>query len=175
MGMGTTPRAFKAVRLDADEPEDLVSSAQLKTPKAEMSPFAADDSDSGVHPIGGEVIERALGTKMWAAFAEKDYRAALAAAKELLAINPHHTVATVCVEECRRNLIRDIELSSIAYVVGTPEAIRSAGLGHREGFLLSQVDGLLTVDELLDVSGMEHGEALEVIAKLVTLGLVAVR
>ena len=175
MGMGTTPRAFKAVRLDGDEPEDQVSGAQLRTPRAEKSPFADDDSDSGVHPIGRAVIERELGAKMWAAFAEKDYRGALAVAKELLAYNPTHTVAAVCVEECRRNLIRDIELTSTAYVVGTPEAIRSAGLQHREGFLLAQIDGLLSVDELLDVSGMEHGEALEVIAKLVTLGLVAVR
>lgn len=172
--MGTTPPAFRAVRLDEDEPEDLISSSQLKTPRASMSPFV-DDPDSGVHPIGREVIERELGAKMWAAFSEKDYRGALGFAKELLAFNPKHTVATVCVEECRRNLIRDIELSSTAYVVGTPEAIRSAALQHREGFLLAQIDGLLTVDELLDVSGMDHGEALEVIAKLVTLGLVAVR
>lgn len=173
--MGSTPRAFKAVRLD-DEPEPSRSGAQIKTPRyGEPTPFDLDDLESGVHAVDPKALEKELGAKMWASFREKDYRTALLAAKELLSLNPSHTVASACVEECKRNLIREIELSSVAYVVGTPEAIRSAGLGHREGFLLSQVDGVLTVDELLDVSGMDHGEALSVIAKLVTLGLIATR
>jgi hypothetical protein len=160
-----------------DEPEPSQSGAQIKTPKfAEPSPFFdLDDLESGVHPVDPKAIERELGAKMWDAFRAQDYRTALLAAKELLELNPSHSVAQACLEECRRNLIRGIELSSIAYVAGDAAAIRSAQLGHREGFLLSQVDGLLSVDELLDVSGMDHEEALTVLAKLVSLGLVAVR
>ncbi len=174
--MGSTPRAFKAVRLD-DEPEPSQSGAQIKTPKyAEPSPFFdLDDLESGIHPVDPKAIERELGAKMWESFRAQDWRAALIAAKELLALNPSHSVAQACLEECRRNLIRGIELTSIPFVAGDAAAIRSAELGHREGFLLSQIDGLLSVDELLDVSGMDHEEALTVLAKLVSLGLVAVR
>jgi hypothetical protein len=175
VGMGSTPRAFKAVRLE-DEPEPSRSGAQIKTPRyGEPTPFDLDDLESGVHPIDPKALEQELGAKMWSSFREKDYRMALLAANEILATNPAHAVALACVEECRRNLIRDIELTSVPVIVGSPESIRSARLDNREGFLLSQVDGRLSVDELLDVSGMDHGEALTVIAKLVTLGLVAMR
>lgn len=165
------------MRFEPDQPsEPSRSGAQIKTPRyGEPTPFDLDDLESGVHPVGHELLARELGARMWAAFGDKDYRSAILAAKELLAINPKHSVAAACVEECCRNLIRAIEMTSVLDLIASPDQIRSAELGHREGFLLSQVDGTLAVDELLDVSGMTHEEALVVIAKLVTLGLVAVR
>jgi hypothetical protein len=48
-----------------------------------------------------------------------------------------------------------------------PDAeVRWLGLDHRAGFLLSRIDGVATVDELVDVSGMGRLEALKILAEL---------
>jgi hypothetical protein len=44
--------------------------------------------------------------------------------------------------------------------------LATQGLDHRAGFLLSQIDGLMTVEHLLDISGMPRFEALRILASL---------
>lgn len=52
--------------------------------------------------------------------------------------------------------------------------LASAPIDHREAFLLSLMDGRLTVAGLVDVSGMREGEVLAALQRLARLGLVAV-
>lgn len=49
----------------------------------------------------------------------------------------------------------------------TPSRLKDLSLDHKTGFLISQVDGQLTIDMLVDVSGMRRLEALRAILKLV--------
>ena len=44
--------------------------------------------------------------------------------------------------------------------------LRELSLDHREGFVLSRIDGLSTVDELLDVAGVDRSEALALLVAL---------
>jgi hypothetical protein len=48
-------------------------------------------------------------------------------------------------------------------------------LDHREGFVLSRVDGHSTIETVLDVCAMPADEALEIISRLVERGIIALR
>jgi hypothetical protein len=45
-------------------------------------------------------------------------------------------------------------------------ALASQGLDHRAGFLLSRIDGLMTIEHLLDIAGMSRFEALRILSSL---------
>jgi hypothetical protein len=47
-------------------------------------------------------------------------------------------------------------------------------LDHREGFLVSRVDGVSTVETILDVSAMPADEALEILQSLVERGVLLI-
>lgn len=59
-----------------------------------------------------------------------------------------------------------------------PRVVRSMGeiaalpIDHRGGFLLGFVDGMQTLEEILDVCAMPAPEALEIVAQLVQLGVI---
>ena len=59
-----------------------------------------------------------------------------------------------------------------------PRVVRSSGelaqapLDHREGFVLSLVDGQTTVQALIDVAGMPDGELIAVLQRLRRLGII---
>jgi hypothetical protein len=44
--------------------------------------------------------------------------------------------------------------------------LATQGLDHRAGFLLSRIDGLMTIEHLLDIAGMPRFEALRILASL---------
>jgi len=48
-------------------------------------------------------------------------------------------------------------------------------LDHREGFIVSRVDGRSTIDTILDVCAMPADEALEILESLVERGIIAFR
>ena len=51
-------------------------------------------------------------------------------------------------------------------VAVSPGELQWLALDHRAGFLLSLVDGMSTVDEILDISGMTRLDALRIILDL---------
>ena len=67
--------------------------------------------------------------------------------------------------------------SIYASMIGSPEKIPRHGgsvpdLDPRAAFLLSRIDGSITVDDLLEVSGMPRLEAMRVLALLIRHGAV---
>ncbi len=53
--------------------------------------------------------------------------------------------------------------------------LRRLGLDHRGGYLLSLVDGELTLREIRDVSGMPRSEILKTLRALLDVGAIAIR
>jgi hypothetical protein len=53
----------------------------------------------------------------------------------------------------------------------TNDVVR-APLDHRQGFVLSLVDGLTTVQMIIDVAGMPDGEVIAALQRLRRLGLI---
>jgi hypothetical protein len=48
-------------------------------------------------------------------------------------------------------------------------------LDHRAGFLLSRIDGRLSFQDVIDVSGMSHFDASRILAQLQSMGVIGSR
>jgi hypothetical protein len=114
-----------------------------------------------VDPLG-ELRER---------YALGDFSGALTVAEALLEDNPNNADIQRYAESCRDVLkqMYSARLGSLEQVptVAVPvEQLRWLTLDHRAGFLLSHVDGVSTLEEILDISGMPHLEAMRIIYDL---------
>lgn len=110
-------------------------------------------------------------------FALDDFTGALQAAELLLGQRPGDAEALRIAATSRDRLIQiyTARIGSLRDVptVSVPDRdVRWLGLDHRAGFLLSQIDGTSSVDELIDVSGMMRLEALKTLVELIDAGAV---
>jgi hypothetical protein len=55
-----------------------------------------------------------------------------------------------------------------------PRDLALLPLDHREGFLLSMIDGVTSIETILDVCAMPHHEALEILESLVQRGVLVI-
>ncbi len=150
---------------------------EIKTPRFELAPYARVSTSSMKAAVALEEGEsRECAVRMFKHFNADDFLLALDAAEELLGDNPRHTLANACAHECRSRIETAYALSpaTVPCVIATPAQLAEAHLNHREGFLLSLVDGVLGVEQLSDVSGMSRFDLLRGFAKLTRLGLVRV-
>jgi hypothetical protein len=105
-------------------------------------------------------------------FALSDFSGALQMAEFRLANNPADAEAQRYAQDCRRVLIkmqisRLGSLQQVAELAIDPDELQWLSLDHRAGFILSLVDGQLTIDDLLDICGMQRLDALQIVAELV--------
>jgi hypothetical protein len=66
----------------------------------------------------------------------------------------------------------DVRGSDVPRVVVSPEECEVSSLDHREGFILSLLDGASDVETVLDIAGMPVAEALALLCDLCARGLV---
>jgi hypothetical protein len=113
-------------------------------------------------------------------YALDDLTGALRFAELVLGREPTNAQARRCADNCRRRLLA-LYSSKIGSLNAVPESVlgdaelRWLGLDHRSGFLLSRVDGISTVEEVLDVCGMPRLEALKTLVDLLERGAIRVR
>ena len=80
-------------------------------------------------------------------------------------------------EQCRQRL-RAIymgrlgELTQVPTLTISRSELRWLTLDHRAGFLLSQVDGRTTFDEIIEISGLSELDATRILARLVEHGVI---
>jgi len=104
-------------------------------------------------------------------YAMGDFTGALVIAEGILESNPADAEARLCAEKCREVLTQMYSArlgphSQTVSVAIPNDEIRWLSLDHRAGFLLSLVDGSLTLEEILDISGMPKLEALRLMFTL---------
>jgi hypothetical protein len=105
-------------------------------------------------------------------YALGDFSGALVIAEGVLSTDPQNGDAQRYAESCR-DVLKQMYAARLGPLdqvptVGIPlEQLRWLTLDHRAGFLLSHVDGVSTLEEILDVSGMPHLEAMRIIFELV--------
>jgi hypothetical protein len=110
-------------------------------------------------------------------YAMGDYSGALVVAEGMLDNDPGNVEALRFAKSCREVLtgMYSARLGALDQVVtvGVPgEQIRWLSLDHRAGFLLSLVDGALTLEEILDISGMPRLDALRIMFSLLQEGVI---
>lgn len=104
-------------------------------------------------------------------YATGNFSGALEVSEALLRVDPGDLEAQRFVTSCR-DVLTQMLLSRIGStdqyvrVALGAEELRWLNLDHRAGFFLSLVDGTLTIDELLDVSGMAKLESLRILSTL---------
>lgn len=100
-----------------------------------------------------------------------DFSGALAVAEKILGAHPRDAEAQSLSEKCR-DVLQDMYtsringLDRIPRITMTPDQIRWLSLDHREGFMMSMIDGISSVDDLLDVSGMQRIDTLRILCSL---------
>ena len=110
-------------------------------------------------------------------YALDDLTGALRFAELVLGREPDNPQARRCAENCRRRLL-SLYQSKIGDLSGVPVSalgeneLRWLGLDHRAGFLLSRVDGISTIEDVLDVCGMPRLEALKTLVDLLDRGAI---
>jgi hypothetical protein len=112
-------------------------------------------------------------------YALDDLTGALRYAELILGRTPDDEQALRCAANCRGRLIRlySSKIGRLDRVVSLAlgdSQLRWLGLDHRSGFLLSRVDGVSTLEELLDVCGMPRLEALKTLADLLERGAIKI-
>jgi hypothetical protein len=118
----------------------------------------------------GEAGASALG-HMKDRYAMGDFSGALVIAEEILANDPADLEAPRYAQSCRDVLTQmySARLGSLDRVVAVAvpsDQIRWLTLDHRAGFLLSLIDGGITADQILDISGMPRLDALRIMYQL---------
>ena len=104
-------------------------------------------------------------------FSLGDYSGALEIAEAILARDPVNAEALRCDEECRAKLVhmytaRIGPIDRVPMVVVAREQLRWLSIDHRAGFLLSHIDGVSSLEMILDVSGMPLLDALKILCEL---------
>lgn len=72
----------------------------------------------------------------------------------------------------RINALTLTQRQGLPRVVASASMVASLPIDHRAGFLLAHVDGVHTVDELLDMCGMPPNDALQLLGMLEQLGVI---
>ena len=113
-------------------------------------------------------------------YALGDFSGALAIAEDILTSDPENVDAQRYAESCR-DVLRQMyaarlgPLDQVPVVAIPTEQLRWLTLDHRSGFLLSHVDGVSTLEEILDVSGMNPLEAMRIIYDLLQQKVIALQ
>jgi hypothetical protein len=109
-----------------------------------------------------------------------DYTGALEIAEALLGRDPAHEGAQLCAENCR-SILRQMyaarigPLDRVPIVLVPREQLRWLSIDHKAGFVLSLVDGVSSVEMIIDVSGMPELETLRILAELTQQRIIALR
>lgn len=112
-------------------------------------------------------------------FEAGDFRTTLILAEAILDEDPTHLPAKCYADACKALLLqmyfgRIGDKTGVPRVVMTPGQIKELLFDNRAGFILSCIDGVSTVDEVLDMSGMEPLDALRILYELLQAGAIEV-
>lgn len=113
-------------------------------------------------------------------FSLGDYSGALVVAESILEEEPTHGEASRLAENCRGVLqqmyvARLGALDRVPFVAVPREQLRWLSIDHRAGFVLSHVDGISSLEQILDVSGMPTLDALRILYELVQQRVIGIR
>jgi len=162
--------AFDAVFDPASDPPNNDSALDFvqRLPPVEPSVKPGAGREKAAPP---PVSARAGVRELEECYAVGDYSRALQIAEQMLARSPDDLAARRYAQNCRDVLTQMFAarigpLDQVITVVVSPEEVQWLSLDHRAGFLLSLVDGMSTVDEILDISGMTRLDALKILHDL---------
>jgi hypothetical protein len=167
-----TPPTLDAIRRAS--PAGFRLKTGPRPPEPELEPGDRPTLEA-IEPAPDSVLDAVR--EMAQRFEARNYGGALVLAESVLVSEPGHAVARRTAESCRE-MLADKYLSnlggrnSVPRVTMAPEEWRFLALDHRAGFLLSFIDGSMSIEEVLDVSSMAELEALRIMFELRQQGVI---
>ncbi|MGH7283905.1 MAG: hypothetical protein ACRELY_20460 [Polyangiaceae bacterium] len=160
----TNPSLLSLANAHASGSQGAVGEPPNAPPAATpVAPVAAPKgADASAQGQVGEMRDR---------FSLGDYSGALIVAEAILESDGKHAEARQVVQHCRRVLeqmyiARIGPLTRVPTVAVPRDQLRWLSIDHRAGFLLSHIDGVSTLEMILDVSGMSPLDALRILYEL---------
>jgi tetratricopeptide (TPR) repeat protein len=106
-------------------------------------------------------------------FALGDFSGSLEVIERILGLDPAHAEALAYLRENESTLVHMYEskigpLDAVPRLALRPEEVTWLQLDHRAGFLLAQVDGTASFDDLFALSGLSRLETARILARFVT-------
>ncbi|WP_373048927.1 hypothetical protein [Vulgatibacter sp.] len=106
-----------------------------------------------------------------------DFSGSLELVQKALSLQPDHRDARGYLERNQDTLVQMYEsklgsLESRPRVVLRPDEIVWLNLDHRAGFVLAQIDGTITIDDLYALSGLSRLDTAKILAELVEQGVI---
>jgi hypothetical protein len=151
---------------DLGSPLDLVDAYQNATESEQGAPSALETPSTSPSTPATPLPD------MQDRYAVGDFTGALVVAESILDLNPDDEDAKRYAQSCREVLTqmyaaRIGPMDQVAVVAVPTDQITWLSLDHRAGFLLSLVDGVSSIEEILDISGMTRLDALRIMYTLV--------
>jgi hypothetical protein len=141
------------------------------TPRGRGAPTVRRKSSGSMKLDGGEMKDRmSLG----------DYSGALEIAEKILAADASNADARMCAEKCR-GVLRQMyatrigPLDRVPVVMVPRDQLRWLSIDHKAGFVLSLVDGVSSVEMIIDVSGMPELDTLRILSELTQQRIISLR
>ncbi len=176
---GVPPHSPSLTGLELADLESLdsLSPAPQKSPEQARldprDPLLELSSDSPPPPAASRDVAATASAiaDMKDRYAMGDFSGALVIAEQVLETDPEDLEAPRYAQSCRDVLTQmySARLGSLdqRVAIAVPsDQIRWLTLDHRAGFLLSVIDGGITVDQILDISGMPRLDALRIMYQL---------
>ncbi len=143
--------------------------------KSEIRSLVPDRKPSARSPAPGEVATWMEGAREL--FALGDFSGSLEMIERILRVDPTHAEARAYLRQNESTLVAMYEsklgpLSSVPRLAIHAEEVMWLNLDHRAGFLLAQVDGTVSFDDLFALSGLPRLDTARILASLLAEGVI---
>jgi tetratricopeptide (TPR) repeat protein len=143
--------------------------------KSEIHPLVADQRPPARPPPPGDVAGWMEAAREL--FALGDFSGSLEMIERILRIDPTHAEARAYLRQNESTLVAMYEskmgsLSARPRLAIHPEEVMWLNLDHRAGFLLAQIDGTVSYDDLFALSGLPRLDTARILASLLAEGVI---
>ncbi len=143
--------------------------------KSDIRPLVADQRPPARPPPAGDVATWMEGAREL--FALGDFSGSLEMIERILRLDPTHAEARAYLRQNEATLVAMYEsklgnLHTRPRLAIHPEEVLWLNLDHRAGFLLAQIDGSVSYDDLFALSGLPRLDTARILASLVAEGVI---
>ncbi|MBX3202241.1 MAG: hypothetical protein KF894_29190 [Labilithrix sp.] len=155
---------------------------QDRPPQLDLDDVEAEDehaADTVRRPVPAELVkprDREMNDRVELG----DYSGALEIAEKILADKPDDLGARTTAETCR-SVLRQMyatrigPLDRVPVVMVPRDQLRWLSIDHKAGFVLSLVDGVSSLEMIIDVSGMPELDTLRILSELAQQRIISLR
>ncbi len=166
--------AGPAQTLDLDHTKQPGSAFEALLSTSAAAPSPQDPPPEAPAPVD-ELTSLMTGAKEL--FDLGDFSGSLDLVEKVLRAEPTHEGALAYLKRNEATLMRMYEsklgaMSVVPRQLVPPDEVIWLNMHHRAGFILSQVDGTMSYEDLLEISGMDRFDTVRILAELVSKGII---